>query len=141
MAGENKVLLHACCAICAGYPIEFLLAQDLKPIVFFSNDNIDTPTEFEKRKLALIELRRFYEYARLATNHEEQMSKLYDLLANYDLTRLSRLFGIFYDRQCALRLTVPENDYLIRIIHNFFVSHNRRGAAVLLILRQKYRNL
>lgn len=56
MAGENKILLHACCAICAGYPIKFILAQGLKPIVYFSNDNIDTPTEFEKRKLALIEL-------------------------------------------------------------------------------------
>ena len=37
-------------------------------------------------KLALIELRRFYEYARLATNHEEQMKKLYELLDNYGLT-------------------------------------------------------
>lgn len=37
-------------------------------------------------KMALIELRRFYEYARLATNHEEQLNKLYELLANYGLT-------------------------------------------------------
>ena len=40
----------------------------------------------ETPKLALIELRRFYEYARLATNHEEQMKKLYELLDNYGLT-------------------------------------------------------
>ena len=37
-------------------------------------------------KLALIELRRFYEYARLATNHVEQMEKLNELLKNYNLT-------------------------------------------------------
>lgn len=37
-------------------------------------------------KLALIELRRFYEYARLATNSEEQLNKLNELLEEYGLT-------------------------------------------------------
>ena len=56
MAGDNSILLHACCAICAGYPIELLKSQGYEPVVFFSNDNIDTEEEFEKRKVALITL-------------------------------------------------------------------------------------
>ena len=53
---NNSILLHACCAICAGYPIEYLLAEGYQPIVFFSNDNIDTIEEFERRKNAMITL-------------------------------------------------------------------------------------
>lgn len=51
---SNKILLHACCAICAGYPIELLKSLGFEPIVFFSNDNIDTLTEFDIRKEALV---------------------------------------------------------------------------------------
>ena len=53
---NSLILLHACCAICAGYPIEYLLTEGYKPIVFFSNDNIDTKEEFEKRKNAIMTL-------------------------------------------------------------------------------------
>ncbi len=50
------VLLHACCAICAGYPVQYLKENGYNPLVFFSNDNIDTREEFDKRKNALIKL-------------------------------------------------------------------------------------
>lgn len=36
-------------------------------------------------KMALIELRRYYEYARLATNSEEELTKLNELLTDYGL--------------------------------------------------------
>ena len=53
---DNKILLHACCAICAAYPIKFLIEQGYAPTVFFTNDNIDTNGEFERRKQALLYL-------------------------------------------------------------------------------------
>ena len=53
---DTKILLHACCAICAGHPIKKLLEEDYTPIVFFSNDNIDSYEEFETRKNALVTL-------------------------------------------------------------------------------------
>ena len=56
----EKILLHACCAICAGYSIQKLLEEGYEPIVFFSNDNIDTREEFEKRRDALIQLCNHY---------------------------------------------------------------------------------
>ena len=52
----QKVLLHSCCAPCSGAILECLLENGVKPVVFFSNSNIDTREEFEKR---LAELRRY----------------------------------------------------------------------------------
>lgn len=46
---ENKILLHACCAICSGYPISLLKEMGYSPIVYFCNPNIDTEEEFNLR--------------------------------------------------------------------------------------------
>lgn len=46
---ENKILIHACCGICSGYPISLLKEMGYEPVVFFSNSNLDTLEEFERR--------------------------------------------------------------------------------------------
>ena len=46
---ENKVLLHACCAVCSGYPISLLKEMGYEPVVYFCNPNLDTEEEFNKR--------------------------------------------------------------------------------------------
>ena len=46
---KNKILLHACCGICSGYPIAFLKETGYEPVVYFCNPNLDTKEEFEKR--------------------------------------------------------------------------------------------
>ncbi len=46
---ENKILLHACCGICSGYPIQLLKEMGYLPVVYFCNHNLDTKEEFEKR--------------------------------------------------------------------------------------------
>ncbi len=46
---ENKILLHACCAICSGYPITLLKEMGYLPVVYFCNPNLDTQEEFERR--------------------------------------------------------------------------------------------
>ena len=45
----NKILLHACCGICSGYPIGLLKEMGFEPVVYFCNPNLDTEEEFEKR--------------------------------------------------------------------------------------------
>lgn len=52
----KKVLLHSCCAPCSGAILECLLENGVKPVVFFSNSNIDSREEFDKR---LEEIRRY----------------------------------------------------------------------------------
>jgi len=46
---KQKVLLHACCAICSGYPIEYLRELKYEPIVYFFNPNIFPESEYIKR--------------------------------------------------------------------------------------------
>ena len=46
---ENKILLHACCGICSGYPINLLKEMGYEPVVYFCNPNLSSKEEFEKR--------------------------------------------------------------------------------------------
>lgn len=52
-AGQ-PVLLHACCAPCSAAVVERMLAEDLKPTVFFCNPNIHPLKEWEIRRDELI---------------------------------------------------------------------------------------
>ena len=46
---ENKILLHACCAICSGYPITLLKDMGYQVVVYFYNPNIYPQSEYQKR--------------------------------------------------------------------------------------------
>ena len=84
---ENKILLHACCGICSGYPISMLKDMGYSPIVYFYNPNIHPEEEYLKRLEAertlckhfgveLIEgeydTERFYEYTKGLENEPEK---------------------------------------------------------------------
>ena len=38
---NNKILIHACCGICSGYPISLLKEMGYEPVVYFCNPNLD----------------------------------------------------------------------------------------------------
>ena len=46
----NELLLHTCCAPCLTAIIEYLLAQEFRPVLFYFNPNIYPQTEYEIRK-------------------------------------------------------------------------------------------
>jgi len=46
---KNKIVLHACCAICSGYPISYLKELGYDVIVYFYNPNIYPFEEYQKR--------------------------------------------------------------------------------------------
>lgn len=46
---DNRILIHACCGICSGYPISLLKGMGYSPVVYFCNPNLDTKEEFERR--------------------------------------------------------------------------------------------
>lgn len=48
--GEREVLLHSCCAPCSSAIIECMLANGIRPTVFYCNPNIYPLDEYEKRK-------------------------------------------------------------------------------------------
>ena len=51
---NNKIILHACCAVCATYPIELLKKEGYYPIIYFDNSNIYPYEEYEIRKNELV---------------------------------------------------------------------------------------
>ena len=48
--GVKEVLLHACCAPCSSAIVEWLLAHDVRPTIFYYNPNIFPREEYEIRK-------------------------------------------------------------------------------------------
>ena len=52
--GDIRLLLHCCCAPCSGAILEWLLAHDIRPTIFFSNSNIVPREEYEIRKAEII---------------------------------------------------------------------------------------
>ena len=48
--GENKVLLHSCCAPCSGEVIEAMVKSGLELTIFFYNPNIHPKKEYDIRK-------------------------------------------------------------------------------------------
>lgn len=51
---NRKIILHACCAVCATYPIELLKKEGYKPIIYFDNHNIYPFEEYERRRIELV---------------------------------------------------------------------------------------
>ena len=49
-AGEKRVLMHSCCAPCAGELMEQMLANGIDLTIFFYNPNIHPKREYEIRK-------------------------------------------------------------------------------------------
>ncbi len=48
--GETKLLMHSCCAPCAGEIMEALVASNIDTTIFFYNPNIHPTEEYELRK-------------------------------------------------------------------------------------------
>jgi len=48
--GCTRVLLHACCAPCSSAIVEWLLAHDIEPVIYYYNPNIYPQAEYEIRK-------------------------------------------------------------------------------------------
>jgi predicted adenine nucleotide alpha hydrolase (AANH) superfamily ATPase len=48
--GEKDILLHTCCAPCSSAIIECMMANGLRPLVFYFNPNIYPLEEYEIRK-------------------------------------------------------------------------------------------
>lgn len=73
---ENKILIHACCGICSGYPISLLREMGYNPVVYFCNPNLDTKDEFDKR-LKAQKIVCMYHWVELITeeyNHDDFLS-------------------------------------------------------------------
>lgn len=89
---EGRIMLHSCCAPCSGAILEWMIAQGIRPVVFFSNSNISTREEYDKR---FTELERYcrdlgVELVNDEYNHAEWLDAVLDRAAG-DSTRSREL--------------------------------------------------
>ena len=75
---NKKILLHACCGICSGYPIQLLKDLGYKPVVYFCNPNLDTKEEFNRRLQAQMEVCQHFNVELIIEpySHEEYLSTI-----------------------------------------------------------------
>src|SRR5574344_177559 len=52
LENNKKILLHACCGICSGYPISLLKDIGYQVVVYFYNPNIYPKEEYQRRFMA-----------------------------------------------------------------------------------------
>ena len=69
---ENKILIHACCGICSGYPISLLKDMGFAVVVYFCNPNIDTKEEYERRLEAQRTVCRYHGVDLIAEEYNHQ---------------------------------------------------------------------
>lgn len=108
----NKVLLHACCAVCAAYPIEFLRELGYEPVVYFFNPNIYPKDEYERR---LLELENYSGKKNVELIIDEtSVSGWYDFIMGFESEpergkRCSRCFEyrLIFTAVKALKLGIP----------------------------------
>lgn len=54
------ILLHTCCGPCATSSVRRLLDEGYEPLLFYSNDNIDSMEEFDRRYENLLRVAEYY---------------------------------------------------------------------------------
>lgn len=69
---ENKILIHACCGICSGYPISLLKDMGFEVVVYFCNPNLDTKEEYERRLEAQRTVCRYHGVDLIAEEYNHQ---------------------------------------------------------------------
>ena len=92
-SGDNKVLLHSCCAPCSGEIIETMIRSGIDLTIFFYNPNIHPKKEYELRK-----------------NENIEFAKKYDIPfvdADYDMDNwFARTKGLEWSPERGLRCTL-----------------------------------
>jgi len=74
---DNKIVLHACCAICSGYPISLLKDMGYSVVVYFYNPNIYPDTEYSRRLDAEYTLCRHLGAELIEGNYEPEIYEKY----------------------------------------------------------------
>lgn len=57
----SRMLLHACCAPCAEYPVSDLLSIGVRPDILYYNPNIHPKFEFDRRREQIVKLGEIYD--------------------------------------------------------------------------------
>lgn len=73
---SKKILLHTCCAICSGYPVQFLKDVGWEPVAYFFNPNIYPESEYIKRLEAQKKLCESLDCELIIENYDPKMFEI-----------------------------------------------------------------
>ena len=111
---KNKILLHACCAICSGYPISLLKELGYEVVVYFYNPNLDSEKEFQRRLDAQKTVCKYFDVPLIIEDYKpiEYPQLWKDFLPCMSV--LDYIFNCGYDWDYVLREVKKLNDVCIR---------------------------
>lgn len=69
----KRILLHACCGVCSGYPISYLQDMGYEVVVYFYNPNIYPLSEYEKRLASQRKLCEHYDCELIIGEYEPEV--------------------------------------------------------------------
>lgn len=70
---NKRILLHACCGICSGYPISLLKDMGYSVTVYFYNPNISPEKEYQKRLDAEKKLCKYFNCELIVGEYEPEV--------------------------------------------------------------------
>lgn len=111
--GETEILLHTCCAPCSSAIIECMLANGLRPLIYYCNPNIFPLEEYEIRKA---ECTRYAQSLGLTIvdadyNHEDWLAGVRGMETEPE--RGGRCLKCFKLRLCDAARYAQENGYKV----------------------------
>ncbi len=137
----KKIVLHACCAPCASYPINLLINDNYKPVVFFYNPNIFPLSEYIIRRDELkrycknigvdffegeYDIKKFYEFVKMYKNEPEK-GKRCSLCFNLRFERTAD-FAMNQNIDCfTTTLTVSPHKNSIQIFEQAHLVSLKKG--------------
>lgn len=78
----KRIVIHACCAICSGYPISYLKDMGYQVCVYFYNPNIYPAEEYQKRLDAQKTLCRYLDCKLILGDYNPQ--EYYEFVKGYE---------------------------------------------------------
>lgn len=70
---DRKILVHCCCAVCFGYPSQFLKMLGYIPTAYFYNPNIHPAEEYNRRRDELKKYCEKYEFEYIEENCDPEI--------------------------------------------------------------------
>ena len=133
---ENKILLHACCAICSSYPIEHLFSLGYNPLVYFYNPNIYPQSEYEIRLEAQKKLCDYYGCELIIGDYNQK--EYFDYVKGYENEpekglRCDLCFNMRLEKTAQKAKSLGINDFTTSIVispHKSFSKISEIGMKV-----------
>lgn len=141
---NKTIVLHACCAICSGYPISYLQYMGYSVVVYFYNPNIYPAAEYKKRLEAQKILCKKYDV--ILAEAEYSPEDFYKIAAGYENepergTRCEKCFELRLEKTAEFACNNNINEFTTSIAispHKNYTKLTETGKKIAVKYGLKY---